>query len=558
MAKRRRDFINWSLPDVARGGAVNRREGAARRGRGLTRPSAAGARTTLGGQRRAAPWGASLPLRLSTRESCPSYHPSFIRLALGSGLPLASETSENMKKPLLPLGAALLSLAGLSWLLATTTPLVPAPSPSVNGIPTVPHVIYISCDGLRGDTLSSIITNRPLQFPNFKRLKDGGAFTFRARTDYGFTETIPNHSCMVTGRPVYEPGTTTASGVIGHGMTFNTGTNVTGPTTVVHKLGGSGVYSYRSSVFDQVHDAGGATACFFSKDRMFFLVRSYNGTVTDAGFPQSSIKKIDRASPSIGFPTGAIAVGDAFLADVGANGLPGFTFLHFIDPDTSVHSTAVTTTLAPAALSSYENAILACDTGLGKVFAWLDAHPAEKACTTLILSGDHGGVGGTASHIDATRVENYTIPFFITGPGFTPGSEAYAYFTNRSDPGTVRVTDALTTVGATVGVPNPPLRNGDVANLTCALMGLEAVPGSYFKPIVFNPATHTLLTVAPAAGGTAEVKWPVSATSFALESSPSLAVTSWGAVTMGLATTADSNVHTVPATGQAFFRLRKK
>jgi hypothetical protein len=271
------------------------------------------------------------------------------------------------------------------------------------------------------------------------------------------------------------------------------------------------------------------------------------------GVVNPSRNKIDRASPSVGFPANASATGDAFVTNANAMGLAGFTMLHFIDPDTSVHATPVTTTVAPTALSSYELAILNCDGGLGKVFAWLDSHPLEKACTTIVVSGDHGGIGGAATHLDATKVENYTIPFFITGPGFAAGSNAYEYFINRSDPGTARSSDNL------AALANPPIRNGDMANLATTLLGLQMVPGSYFKPVLINPATTTLVSIKPSLTGlTNEVKWPLSATGYKLETNSNLSTSIWTPVSTNLTTTADSNVHTfTPSATRAFFRLKK-
>jgi hypothetical protein len=428
---------------------------------------------------------------------------------------------------------------------------------NLSALPFVDHVIFVSIDALRGDALESILNARAGDFPNLTRLKNEGAATFRARTDYGFTETIPNHSCMVTGRPVYEPGTTMQLGVTGHGQINNTGAGVTGLTSVIHKLGGTGAYAYKSSVFDVVHESGRATAFFFSKDRIYFLVRSYDSIfgADSTGVPgvvNPARNKIDRASPASGFPANASAVGDTFVADADANGLAAFTMLHFIDPDTSVHATAVTTTNPPTALSSYESAIQNCDGGVGKVLSWLDAHPNKKSCTTIIVTGDHGGIGGGFSHRDADRVENYTVPFFIWGPGFQDGTDSYAYFSNRSDPGTARSSDLLT------ALPNPPLRNGDMANLATSLLGLPSVPGSYFKPLLMNPATSNLLSIELMPGGSPEVKWPLSATAYALESSTDLSAGQWMPVTQNLSVTGESNVHTADgAMPSVFFRLKK-
>ena len=65
----------------------------------------------------------------------------------------------------------------------------------------VQHVIAISVDGLRGDYLQTFVTSAPTNFPNLVRLRDAGAFTYNARCDFNFSETVPNHCAMITGRP---------------------------------------------------------------------------------------------------------------------------------------------------------------------------------------------------------------------------------------------------------------------------------------------------------------------------------------------------------------------
>ncbi len=46
----------------------------------------------------------------------------------------------------------------------------------------------------------------PGEAPNFKRFEDEGAWTINARADYSFTNTLPNHTTILTGRPVLETG----------------------------------------------------------------------------------------------------------------------------------------------------------------------------------------------------------------------------------------------------------------------------------------------------------------------------------------------------------------
>lgn len=70
---------------------------------------------------------------------------------------------------------------------------------------TAVHVVHISVDALGGKYLEKFLKESPDEFKNFKRLVDEGATTLNARTDYFRTVTLPNHTCMVTSRPVLTP-----------------------------------------------------------------------------------------------------------------------------------------------------------------------------------------------------------------------------------------------------------------------------------------------------------------------------------------------------------------
>ncbi len=69
----------------------------------------------------------------------------------------------------------------------------------------VQHLIQISVDGLHAGQLRTLLRTQPDRFANFQRFVTEGATTLNARTDYFSTYTLPNHTTMITGRPVLQP-----------------------------------------------------------------------------------------------------------------------------------------------------------------------------------------------------------------------------------------------------------------------------------------------------------------------------------------------------------------
>ena len=70
----------------------------------------------------------------------------------------------------------------------------------------VEYLFHISIDGLRSEQLQLLMQTDPDQFTNFQKLVDEGATTFNARNDYFNPWTLPNHTSMITGRPIFFPG----------------------------------------------------------------------------------------------------------------------------------------------------------------------------------------------------------------------------------------------------------------------------------------------------------------------------------------------------------------
>jgi hypothetical protein len=125
-------------------------------------------------------------------------------------------------------------------------------------------VIHISVDGLRPDYLQAVINAG--NAPNFKRFQDEGAWTNNARTDYTHTITLPNHTSMITGRPVSQPAG--LPNTTHHGYTHNSDPN---PSWTLHNQGNLNV-AYKKSTFDVVHDAGLSTALFTSRESLRLLI----------------------------------------------------------------------------------------------------------------------------------------------------------------------------------------------------------------------------------------------------------------------------------------------
>jgi hypothetical protein len=82
------------------------------------------------------------------------------------------------------------------------------------------HVIHISIDGLSSPLLQALIAaDTTGDFASFERFLDEGASTWNARTDYSHSITLPNHTSMLTGRPVLQP--LGQPNTVHHGWTTN-------------------------------------------------------------------------------------------------------------------------------------------------------------------------------------------------------------------------------------------------------------------------------------------------------------------------------------------------
>jgi hypothetical protein len=309
------------------------------------------------------------------------------------------------------------------------------------------YVIHISVDGLHPGHLQTQI-NAGLA-PHFKRFQDEGAWTNNARTDYTHTNTLPNHTAMITGRPVSLP--TGMPAMTQHGYTANDNTVPVEET--LHNF--TSPDWYKASTFDVVHDAGFSTALYVSKDKFKIYEHSYDAA---DGAPHAyGSDKID----TFVNPNSSALMQPSLLSGLPANNFK-YTFVHYDDLDDDGHDSGW-------GGANYMSAIVDVNNYLGKLFGAIETDPQLAGRTAIVLSADHGGATGTTSHSNVSNSENYTIPFYVWGAGIAHG-DLYAFNNGtRTNPSTSR---------PDYNAAGQPIRNGDGGNLALSLLGLSAIPGS--------------------------------------------------------------------------------
>ncbi len=318
------------------------------------------------------------------------------------------------------------------------------------------HVIHISVDGLRADLLQNLITTDPAHYGNFKRFIDEGATTFNARTDFTHTITLPNHTSMLTGRPVLLPAG--QPNTVHHGYTSNTDP---APTETLHNSGNLNI-PYKASVFDVVHDNGMSTAHYASKTKFLLYDRSFDAAhgAPDVTGADNGPDKIDTyVELSTGSPETAANMNAAFVTAMASSHFR-YSFLHYVDPDAAGHATGWGS-------ATWNAAVRNVDGYLGALFNLVESDPVLANHTVIILSTDHGGSG--TDHSDPTNLLHYRIPFLVWGAGVAHADLYALNPVTRQDPGTGR---------PDYNVAVPPIRNGDGGNLALSALGLPAIPGS--------------------------------------------------------------------------------
>jgi type I phosphodiesterase/nucleotide pyrophosphatase len=321
---------------------------------------------------------------------------------------------------------------------AAETSILPHTADDQSADDPIDHVIAISIDGLNPRAIEDLGKSRT---PAFHRLMREGASTLNARTVREKTSTTPNHTSMLTGLRVDAKHG-------GHGYTENFDNGRT-----VHQAAGR----YVPSVFDVVHDNGGSTAFFGTKSKFRLYKRTWNthGAPDRVG-RDNGRAKIDRFTIDLD-NTRLVAKVTAELRRKPRE----FTFVHLSLPDRAGHASGFMS-------RPYLHAVERTDRLLGRILNTVADRPAVRRHTLVILTADHGGRG--PSHYNASKLQDFRIPFMTWGAGVPAGRNLYGLNPTFRSPGSSR----------TSYHGKQPIRNGDVANLATDALDLPRVPGSKF------------------------------------------------------------------------------
>jgi hypothetical protein len=320
--------------------------------------------------------------------------------------------------------------------------------------PLAQYVIVISVDGMGSEYVKPLLTNGcPNELTTFKRFQAEGAGTLNARDDVDWTVTLPNHVTMMTSRGV--------EGAFGHSWNYNGYPDgLSGATTLEQKKG-----TYVASGFDVAHDNGLRTGIWAGKSRFALFQASYGATsgAEDVTGPDNGRDKIDRDTIMAG--TNAASLTADFTNQMTASPF-NFVFLHYQDPDWTGHYGGGWSTNPT---SPFATTLKSVDAQVGIILQMVEASPTLQGRTALILTADHGGYG--YDHSVATNYLNFTIPFYVWGPGVQAGGDLYSINApHRASP------DPAQNPSYTNAVQ--PVRNGEAANLALDLLGLGPVTNS--------------------------------------------------------------------------------
>lgn len=287
--------------------------------------------------------------------------------------------------------------------IATATFLIPPPAPAFIITPAntpiftnaaaevnpfgIERVLIVSFDGMRPDAIEAA------KMTNLMNLIESSAYTFSART-IAYSATLPGHTSMLSGMCMDK-----------HGMKWNSNNLYTG-------------YAQGTDIFELTHTAGLKSIMLVGKEKLRLIAEPE--TINDF----------------------EVYWGEALIAQSAVNLIPSdfdLMFVHFPTADLRGHKYGWMTNAQFKALREGDEA-------LGKILAALDEN-GMRASTLVIVTTDHGGHDKTH---DGTQIEDYIIPWIISGPGIIPQQ-----LTNS-----VRIMDTAATAAFALNLPIPPEWDG--------------------------------------------------------------------------------------------------
>ncbi|MBK5250039.1 MAG: alkaline phosphatase family protein, partial [Actinomycetales bacterium] len=206
----------------------------------------------------------------------------------------------------------------------------------------VTTVIAVSIDGLNPAAIRQLGVEGT---PTLHRLIDEGASTLNARTEREQTNTLPNHTGMLTGRRI-------AAATGGHGVTWND-ERLT-PRTVQEAAGHP-----VSSVFSVVDSPERDTALFASKQKFSLFERSWDEGIDSYVLREDNARLVRRVRADI------------------ADKARTFRFVHLSKPDVAGHAHGFMS-------AAYLDAVRAVDALLGRIVAKVE-HKGDLADHTVLI-----------------------------------------------------------------------------------------------------------------------------------------------------------------------------
>ncbi len=369
----------------------------------------------------------------------------------------------------------------------------------------IKYVIHISIDGMMADAPRYLMGFGLA--PNFARLFQEGSYTEHAHTDFDSTVTTPNHTGMLTGRPVNDwPGK--AGHLWGNNDTWpweRWGLTIhqphilgqfygPGPSTMFTNASvycdgmvppSKTNYSYVSSTMDVAHDAGLRVGMVFSKSRItgnHMSVNEQHGRL----YPNQREGDPGVSKIHTGIYTTSPDVVNTWVSLMATNPY-NYSFVLIARPDEHGHAYSWSytqsynsaqgiwqpswnTNISRFRNISYMGAIQFVDQYLEGLFSLIDTNEELHGKTAIVLTSDHGGKLETFDHNDITDPDCYRVVMMAWGPGIPAGGDLYAMNPHFTKPGITNRPD--------FNAPKQPIRNIDSGNLALSLLGLGAIPGS--------------------------------------------------------------------------------